>query len=312
MSHLNAETLARLVDEAPAALEAAHLAECEACSAELDAMRADVHALGSLGDIEPPAHAWDELHTRLATEGLLRSGQRRGMPALLRLAAALALFLTGTLAGFAWRGATLPPAVAVTEGAGAQPDATTEAANAETSQDATGASVAAEPNRDATSAPSYANAQDATSAPMVPAPAAPAPAQLASAAGTLSDARATEEMNRAPAGEPRITGPLPRNARFADLEYTPRNAQEAATLLRDAEGLYLDALAQYAQHASAGPDADDPFARLVALESIVLMTREALDRAPADPIINGYHMTAVAQREATLRQIAATSRSPWF
>lgn len=316
MSHLNAETLARLVDEAPAALEAAHLAECEACSAELDAMRGDVHALGSLGDVEPPAHAWDELHTRLATEGLLRSGQRRGMPALLRLAAALALFLTGTLAGFAWRGATLPPAVAVSEDAGAQPDATTATANAGASQDATGASVAAESNRDATSAPSYANAQDATPAPTVPAPVAPAPAQLAIAAGDVAedrpDTRATEEMNRAPAGEPRITGPLPRNARFADLEYTPRNAQEAATLLRDAEGLYLDALAQYAQHASAAPDADDPFARLVALESIVLMTREALDRAPADPIINGYHMTAVAQREATLRQIAATSRSPWF
>lgn len=320
MSHLNAETLARLVDEAPAALEAAHLAECEACSAELDAMRADVHALGKLGDIEPPAHAWDELHTRLATEGLLRGGQRRGMPALLRLAAALALFLTGTLAGFAWRGATLSPAVAVTDGA--RPDATTATASADASQDATGTSTTAETNQDATSSPAsspvYAGGEHATSTPTVPA--ARSPAQVASATRDMAgdradvrpDTRATEEMNRAPAGEPRITGPLPRNTRFADLEYTPRNAQEAATLLRDAEGLYLDALAQYAQHAGATPDADDPFARLVALESIVLMTREALDRAPADPIINGYHMTAVAQREATLRQIAATSRSPWF
>jgi hypothetical protein len=43
--------------------------------------------------------------------------------------------------------------------------------------------------------------------------------------------------------------------------------------------------------------------RLAALEGIVLTTRAALDDAPADPVINGYHLTALEQRDAILRQI---------
>ena len=43
--------------------------------------------------------------------------------------------------------------------------------------------------------------------------------------------------------------------------------------------------------------------RLAALEGIVLMTGAALSEAPADPVINGYHLTALEQRDALLRQI---------
>jgi hypothetical protein len=46
---------------------------------------------------------------------------------------------------------------------------------------------------------------------------------------------------------------------------------------------------------------------MAALESIVLTTRAALNRAPADPVINGYHLTAVAEREAMLRRLAAAT-----
>ncbi len=56
----------------------------------------------------------------------------------------------------------------------------------------------------------------------------------------------------------------------------------------------------------------DPVARLATLESIAAITRSALDQAPADPIINGYHLTALAQKEATLRQIAASKNGKWF
>ncbi len=113
--------------------------------------------------------------------------------------------------------------------------------------------------------------------------------------------------------EPRIIGPASPDARFAAMtERSPRTPQEAAVLLREAEAMYLDALARYAHLAGSEEDAGDPLARLAALEGIVLTTREALGRAPADPIINGYHMTALAQREATLQQIAATTRNPWF
>lgn len=52
--------------------------------------------------------------------------------------------------------------------------------------------------------------------------------------------------------------------------------------------------------------APDPAARLAALDNIVLTTAEALNESPADPVINSYHLTAVAQRNELLRQIAAS------
>lgn len=324
MSHLNAETLARLVDEQPDALEAAHLAACEDCRSQLDAIRADVQALGELGAIEPPAHAWGELHERLVAEGLVRAAPR-GLPAWMQLAAALALFLTGTAAGFVWRGATLPapPAVAgVDAGDPAQPhtamgelDAEPDAAPQRASDDA-----AVPAAGDVRSAATSEN-DDSSVAQQ------PGDARLASASDDArGDTRALdaprddrppqsarEDSDRVmPEGEPRITGRAPADPRFALGSYSPRNAQEAATMLRDAESMYLDALAQYAQLSGELREIDDPVARLVVLESIVLTTREALARAPADPIINGYHMTAVAQRDATLRQLAARSGEPWY
>jgi len=91
----------------------------------------------------------------------------------------------------------------------------------------------------------------------------------------------------------------------------PRNADEALALYRQAEAVYLDALTRVAQIGGQG-DSGDPLARLAALESIAAITRSALDESPADPVINGYHLTALAQREATLRQIAATKSDRWF
>jgi hypothetical protein len=89
------------------------------------------------------------------------------------------------------------------------------------------------------------------------------------------------------------------------------DSDEAARLLRDAEDAYLAALSQY-QDLRGLQRGDDPAARLAALEGIVLTTRAALEAAPADPVINGYYLTAVGQRDAVLRQIAGTSSDPWF
>jgi hypothetical protein len=61
-----------------------------------------------------------------------------------------------------------------------------------------------------------------------------------------------------------------------------------------------------------GSDYGDPYARLAALEAITSITRAALGQAPADPVLNGYHVTATAQRDATLRQIAAQTTDSWF
>lgn len=89
------------------------------------------------------------------------------------------------------------------------------------------------------------------------------------------------------------------------------NAQEAALRLQDAEKAYVTALSQYTSFNNR-QDSGDPVARLAALESIVATTRAALAQSPADPVINGYHLTAVAQRDATIRQINATKQQNWY
>lgn len=97
MQHLNLETLARLVDEAPDQAEAAHLASCAECREDLAALGEQTRCLGDLPVLEPPAGAWLALEGQLAREGLVR---RRWNPApALRIAAGLALFLLGGVAG---------------------------------------------------------------------------------------------------------------------------------------------------------------------------------------------------------------------
>jgi hypothetical protein len=73
--------------------------------------------------------------------------------------------------------------------------------------------------------------------------------------------------------------------------------------------MYLAALTRYATRLERG--AGDPIARLAALQSIVMTTQAALNQSPTDPVINGYHLTALAQRDATLKQVAATSSDRW-
>ena len=88
-------------------------------------------------------------------------------------------------------------------------------------------------------------------------------------------------------------------------------AQEAANAVRITEQAYLNALTRYTELAGR-TETTDPVARLAALESIVLTTRAALGQAPADPVINGYHLTALAQRDATIKQLASNSKQSWF
>lgn len=223
MRHLTPETLARLVDEAPGAAEAAHLEACDDCRAELDAVRAQTAALGRLPDPEPPTDGWDRLATRLDAEGLLddhvvpRRRRGPGVPGSLRWAAAVAFFLFGGLTGFVLRGATAPAGgVAAVDG--------------------------------------------------------DAPAIAVESADT---------------------------------------PDEAARALLAAESTYRAALARFSE-LSGEASASDPVARLAALQGIVLTTREALRQAPADPLINGYHLAAAAQRDAMIRQLALEDADPWF
>jgi hypothetical protein len=212
MAHLSLETLARLVDEPADPDEAAHLAACAECHAELEALREQTVELANLPDLEPPPDIWPAIEARLRDEGLLRRARRRPGPSWLQLAASLAVFLLGGVAGFVLRGSP--------------------------------------------------------------------------AAGGLERAASAD----------------PREA---------MTVEEAAEILKRTESAYLAALERYAE--LVGPAAaEDPLTRLATLESIVLTTRAALDQAPADPVINGYHLAALAQRESILRQIAFDPAEPWY
>lgn len=83
--------------------------------------------------------------------------------------------------------------------------------------------------------------------------------------------------------------------------------------LRAAEEQYLRAVDRYAEYTEpAGPI--DPVNRLAALEGILLTTEAALRDAPADPIINNYHIATLGLREALIRQLSedGDTEEEWF
>lgn len=243
MSHLTLETLARLVDDAPDPTEAGHLDICPPCREELEALRADAAALHALPDPDPSIAQWIRLEQRLEREGLMRRSWR-WQPALLRLAAALVIFVLGAVsATLALRPRERPLM---------------------TANDAPLRTVTAQP--ETIYVPAATLAENAL----------PAPERAAASMGAVA----------------------------------ARTPEEAMTRLRSVESDYMAALLRYSE-LSGRLDDGDPLARLAALESIVATTRAALGRAPADPVINGYHLTAVAQRDALLRQVSA-SGSTWY
>jgi hypothetical protein len=258
MSHLSLETIARLVDEQPSALDNAHLEACATCRAELDCMRADVDALATLPDVVPAPASWDTLSARLRQEGLIQTGvspfRRRTTLRLIAQAAGIAVvFLGGALAGRALR------------------------------------------NDPAASGPLVADAQAPVNVTQRP---------QATASGPVAEPLTTPAEST-------------RSARLVSDDATPGNAREegpvsedeALRRLRAAEDSYFNALSSYSQ--TAGTQTSDPTTRLAALEAIVITTRAALGQAPTDPVINGYHLTALAQRDAMLKQIKATPATSW-
>jgi hypothetical protein len=101
-------------------------------------------------------------------------------------------------------------------------------------------------------------------------------------------------------------------ARTSGQPVAAANNEQAIAAVREAEQAYLSALTRYAELAGR-TETTDPLARLAALESIVLTTRAALGQAPADPVINGYHLTALAQRDATIKRLASNNTGQtWF
>jgi hypothetical protein len=94
----------------------------------------------------------------------------------------------------------------------------------------------------------------------------------------------------------------------ADSDSLPKfasvDAARAAQL--QSQLLYQSATAFLAQRDTASPSPDSPAAirtRLAALDRTRQVMGDALQDSPYDPVINGYYMTTLGEREATLRQL---------
>lgn len=216
MEHLTTDTLARLVDEAASADEAAHLRVCERCSVELNALREQTEQLGTLPVMVPPKGDWTVLEARLRSEGLIETPglfQTIGLartPTWMRAAAAVLLFLGGAGTG----------------------------------------------------------------------------AMLASSDGSP----------------------------FGPTVAEASSVEEAAAQMRMAEEQYITTFAQYRELlAREGGEilVGDPLDRYAALEHLVSVSQAAVRQAPADPFLNGILTSALAERDAAARLVAANGDN-WF
>ena len=92
------------------------------------------------------------------------------------------------------------------------------------------------------------------------------------------------------------------------IDTTPRftSAAEARQAQAQSQALYETATAFLAQQDTSSRSADSPTAirtRLAAIEQTQDVMGEALKKAPYDAVINGYYLSTLGQREATLRQL---------
>lgn len=84
-----------------------------------------------------------------------------------------------------------------------------------------------------------------------------------------------------------------------------RTTEQSAQAVELAERQFVAALVQYNEMiGNDGNRAEDPEARLAALEYIFRASQAALREAPADPFLNGFLVTIEAEREAALRQVS--------
>lgn len=296
MSHPSPEQLARLVDEPPTAAEAEHLAACAECRTELDALRIEHDALGALPRILPVPTSWETMLHRLEREGVLQPATRYRATPLPRLAAAIVLFVAGGVTGAALARADGMREVAVVGSSDVTSRPSVESAPAALADEPTPGSTPAPP----TPAVDEPRAGDV------------APTVKMAAQGTRQDAPTVEYADDdLPSlyGVPARSGPD-----WSQLARTAGNARttdEAARFVRDTESAYLAAMTRLAELTESG--SSDAALRLATLEGIVATTGAALERSPADPVINGYHLAARAQRDALLRTVSTSpARDPWY
>jgi hypothetical protein len=84
------------------------------------------------------------------------------------------------------------------------------------------------------------------------------------------------------------------------------SVEDARSAQLRSESVYQQAAAFLAEHDSvSGSDYNPEMvkSRLAALDQMISTTRAAMREAPHDPVINGYYLTTVGQREVALRQL---------
>ena len=94
----------------------------------------------------------------------------------------------------------------------------------------------------------------------------------------------------------------------AQVDSSPRfkSLDEARAAQTQSQVLYQNATAYLAQYDTTSRVIESSSAmrtRLAALDRTQQVLNQALTEAPYDPVINGYYLTTVGQREATLRMI---------
>ena len=92
------------------------------------------------------------------------------------------------------------------------------------------------------------------------------------------------------------------------------SVEEAAGAVRDAEERYVTAISAYREMLAAEGANDpgvDPYSRFAALEQLVSVSQAAVRQAPADPFLNGFLASALAERDAAARLVSLTDDN-WF
>lgn len=119
-------------------------------------------------------------------------------------------------------------------------------------------------------------------------------------------ARLVSTADDGPGPGTRVYSPNP-----ATAHRSAREADRAARELLEAQAAFIGALQRLADAADPR-SGNDPLTRLAALEQLVALTASALERAPGDPVVNGYHLAAAAERDALRREIEKDARTEWF
>ena len=107
---------------------------------------------------------------------------------------------------------------------------------------------------------------------------------------------------------PETASTISARAHEADSLPTFSSVDEARAAQERYETLYQSAALYLAAHDTVELTPDTPAAirhRLATLDEVGATVRQALTESPGDPVINGYYLTTLGQREATLRQLNA-------